>query len=321
MFSEIQEKIHSGEGITFQEAAYLSKAENLDILQILSMAAQVTANFANKKIDLCSIVNAKSGSCSEDCKFCAQSVYYATGCQTYPLLNSVAILEAAKRVEEKGIHRFALVTSGKNLSNRDFDEVIKIYQVLREKTSLQLCASLGLLDTSRALQLKKAGVSTYHHNLECAESFFKRICTTHTYQQRVATIKSAQSAGLKICSGGIISLGETMLQRLELAYELKALGVDSVPINVLNPILGTPLAGQQIMSSQDIIKTICLFRLILPTISLRFGGGIKESLGELRVLGFPAGINAVIIGNFLTTTGYQIDRELSVIRSMGLNIS
>ncbi|MEG6616146.1 biotin synthase BioB [Peptococcaceae bacterium 1198_IL3148] len=316
MLKLISEKISAGNKLSYEEALYLSRIKESNLADLISLTSQITARFCGSEIDTCSIINAKSGRCSEDCKFCAQSAHFNTGCKDYPLMNCEMVLQHAKKVEQRGINRFAIVTSGKELSNSDFEKIISIYKTLRENTTLNLCASLGLLDEYRATKLKNVGVTTYHHNLETAESYFPNICTTHTYQQRVNTIKAVQNVGLRVCSGGIISIGETMEQRLELAYQLKELNVESVPINILNPISGTPLENQVLLSPLEIIKTICIFRLILPNVTLRFAGGVKNALGELRVLGYLGGINASIIGDFLTTPGADIDKELQLINQL-----
>lgn len=319
VFQQIENKILAGNELTLEEAIYLAGLEGRQVHQLIALAGKITSLYANNKIDLCSIVNAKSGLCSEDCKFCAQSARYQTAINNYRLLDKDIIVNAAKQVKLKGITGFSLVTSGKELSEGDFEKVLDIYQELK-KCGLRLCASLGLLDEIRALRLKEAGVNMYHHNLEASRSYFPQICTSHTYEQRVETIEYARRAGLKVCSGGIISIGETMRQRLELAYELKKLNVDSVPINILNPVPGTPLEKQEIISPLEIIKTICLFRLIMPKVTLRFAGGRKEALGELRSLGFLAGINGAIVGDFLTTAGDEIEKEINLIKDLGFTL-
>lgn len=320
MISQIEAKLLCGEELTFDEAVRLAGLQGKQVHQLIALAGKITGLYADGQIDLCSIINAKSGLCSEDCKFCAQSAHYHTGIKHYELLDKETILLAAEQVKARGIHRFSLVTSGKELPEDDFARALDIYRSL-QKTGLKLCASLGLLDERRALQLKEAGVSTYHHNLETARSYYHEICTTHSYEQRVATIQAARRAGLKVCSGGILSVGETMQQRVELAFELKELHVDSVPINILNPIAGTPLAGQEILPPLEIIKTICLFRLVMPRVSLRFAGGRKEALGELRSLGFLAGITGAIAGDFLTTAGDEIEKEITLIKGLGYSLA
>jgi len=321
VFNEIKKRVLQGNELSFQEAMYLADLQGRQLHQLVALAGEITARHGGNNIDLCSIINAKSGNCSEDCKFCAQSARYHTGIKNYRLLDLEIIVAAAQEAEARGINRFSLVTSGRELSEEDFNRVLTIYQNLYKKTKLKLCTSLGLLDTARAFRLKEAGVSMVHHNLETCRSFFPQICTSHTYEQRVNTIKAAQQAGLKVCSGGIISIGETMAQRLELAYELKELRVDSVPVNILHPIPGTPLENQQIIPPEEIIKTICLFRLILPGVLLRFAGGRKEALGELRGLGFLAGINGAIMGDFLTTPGDEFDKDIQLIKSLGLSVT
>ncbi|AEG58542.1 biotin synthase BioB [Desulforamulus ruminis] len=321
MFDQIQKRLLNQAELSFAEALYLSRLEGRNFHRLLALSGQITGQRHQETIDLCSIINAKSGGCSEDCAFCAQAARYQTEIIHYELLSPEVILSTARRVEAMGINRFSLVTSGKALSAREFDRIIDIYRLLKKQTRLKLCASLGLLDYSRCCRLKEAGVTTYHHNLETAKSYFARICTSHSYEERVATIRAAQKAGLRVCSGGIISAGETMEQRIELAYELKDLQVDSVPVNILNPIPGTPLEKQEMISVREIIITLSLFRLILPNVTLRFAGGRKEALGELRSLGFLAGINGAIVGDFLTTPGDQISRDIALIRDLGLKIA
>lgn len=316
MLRLLEEKLLQGREITFDEAVSLAELQGRQVHPLIALAGKITDLFAHRHIDLCSIINAKSGLCSEDCKFCAQSVHYATGINHYDLLDKETILHAAEQMKARGVHRFSLVTGGRELPEDDFEKILVIYRAL-QKTGLKLCASLGLLDEKRALRLKEAGVSTYHHNLETARSFYNEICTTHSYDQRLATIQAARRAGLRVCSGGILSLGETMRQRLELAFELRELQVDSVPVNILNPIAGTPLAEREILPALEIIKTICLFRLVLPRVTLRFAGGRKEALGELRSLGFLAGINGAIAGDFLTTAGDEIEKEIALIQGLG----
>lgn len=320
MIKSIVEKILAGGSLSYEEACRLAETGERDLPELLAAANRVREKFAGNKVDLCAIINAKSGNCSEDCKYCAQSAHHNCEVDVYDLLPLEEILQRAKEVEREGVRRFSLVTSGKGINDRDFAKVIEIYKVLRRETSLHLCASLGIIDYDRAMALKEAGVTMYHHNLETAKSYFDKICTTHTYEDRVSTIMAAKRAGLKVCSGGIISMGETMEQRIEMAFALKELDVASVPINILNPIPGTALAGMKVIPPMEILKTIALFRLILPDKLIRFAGGREQALRDLQSLGYFAGINASLVGSYLTTKGRTIVDDKQLIADMGLEI-
>ncbi|MDH7479914.1 MAG: biotin synthase BioB, partial [Syntrophomonadaceae bacterium] len=264
MLSQLTEKILAGDEVSFAEALSLTDLPADQAYELIHAAWRITRKFARPGVELCSIINARSGHCPEDCRFCAQSGRYRTDIQTYPLLAESRVLEPAREMESLGVKRFSLVISGRGPSRSDFPEVLKILRALKRETGLTLCASLGIIDPEQAEQLAAAGVTTYHHNLETSRSHFPSVCTTHSYQERIDTIRAARSAGLEICCGGILFIGESWKDRVEFAFELKELGVDSVPLNILTPIKGTPLENLEPANPLEVLKAITIFRIILP---------------------------------------------------------
>ena len=327
IINDIFEKIIDGKGdMDFEEAMLLTEYDfekDRDSLNFLFQKAdEIRGKFHGKKFDLCTIVNAKSGNCSEDCRYCAQSSHYNTGSPIHELMDSQEILELAQNIEKKSVDKFSLVTSGKGLSNEEErDKLEKIYRILKKITSLHLCASHGIIDYETAEILKSSGVETYHHNLETSRTFYEEICTTHQYQERVETCQNARRAGMKICSGGIFGLGESRRDRIEMAFELKELQADSVPINILTPIEGTPLALEKAdyISPQEIVKTMAIYRFILPQAVIRYAGG-RQLLGEYEKIGLRAGINGALTGNYLTTTGSTVERDIEILKEAGFEI-
>lgn len=302
--------IATGKGITRDEAAALADFKDLDAL--CDAADRICRNFHGDTIDSCSIVNARSGMCGEDCKWCAQATRYRTGCDTYNFLEDDEVMKAAAINQREGIRRFSLVTSGRAVTNRDLDKFCETYRRLSRETDLYLCASMGLIGREQMHRLKEAGVKRYHCNMETASSFFPTLCSTHTPDDKKATIRHAKEEEMAVCSGGIIGMGETMDQRIDFAFELAELDVDSVPMNILNPIPGTPLAGTPLISEEDIIRTAAIWRFILPKQSIRFAGG-RMRLGKdsmRRIL--RGGVNGVLMGDMLTTISNTVadDRML-----------
>lgn len=320
MFDELVTRIQSGGEITFDEALALGEFDGGRLNELFLAALQVTRHFHGNRVDLCSIINAKSGRCSEDCAFCAQSGHYRTGAPVYPLLSKEEVLERACEMEQKGARRFALVTSGRGIPDGDFEKVLDIYETLREKTGLCLCASLGIIDYDKALRLKEAGVTMYHHNLETSRSYYPEICTTHSFEERVETIHAAKAAGLGICSGGIIGLGENWRHRVEMAFQLKELGAVSVPVNILTPIEGTPLWGKPVPLPLEVLKTAAMFRLALPGALVRLCGGREAALRDLQSLALLAGVNGLMVGNYLTTGGRRVEDDLQMVKDLGLEV-
>ncbi|SKC85673.1 biotin synthase BioB [Maledivibacter halophilus] len=319
---EVAERILSGGNIKMEEALELINIDenNTEVLKALFEGANsIRKKFAGNKADLCTILNTKSGKCSEDCKFCAQSIHYKTGVDEYELLDYNKILERAKEMEQEGAHRFSLVTSGKRISGKDFNKIVDIYKRLNRDTNLKLCASHGIISYEQAVKLKEVGVSMYHHNIEACKDYYSKICTTHTYEDRIKTIENLLNAELEICCGGIIGMGEGNTERIKMAFEIKSLGVKSIPLNVLNPVEGTPLENRIPLSPNEILKTMALFRYIIPDCYLRYAGG-RMALKEKQNIGFKAGVNAALVGNYLTTIGNKIVDDKRMIICEGFEI-
>lgn len=321
MLNEIGNRIMGGGDITEDEALLLTRLKGMEILDLISLGNRIIRHFRGNRLEICSIINAKSGNCSEDCRFCAQSSRHKTGARVFPMASPGDILEQAIAMEKAGARRFSLVTSGRGITDRDLEKALLAFELLKEETGLDLCASFGIIDENKALLLKKAGVTMYHHNLETAPRHFSRVCSTHTYQDRVSTIKAAQKAGLRVCAGGIIGLGETPAQRVELAFEIRRLGVDSVPINFLNPIGGTPLEDFIPPHPLESLQTLAIFRLIAPQSVIRLCGGRKEGLRGLQALAFMAGADGVMIGDYLTTRGEELNNDFKMFADLGLEIA
>lgn len=306
----------NGKGVTRQEAEWLAAYADLDAL--CDGANEISRKWQGDIVDSCSIVNARSGMCGEDCKWCAQATRYKTGCETYNFLDKAEVDKAAHANEEAGIKRFSFVTSGRSVSKRDLEKFCAMYKELSEKTGLYLCASMGLLGEEEMKMLKEAGVKRYHCNMETSEKFFKTLCTTHEPADKKRTIEAARKCGMTVCSGGIIGMGESMEDRLDFAFELRALDVDSVPINILNPIPGTPLEKTPLISEEDIIRTVALFRYILPTKSLRFAGGRMRLSHKSMLRIMTGGMNGVLMGDMLTTVSNTIADDRILFAEAGM---
>lgn len=285
---------------------------DLPLLELVAIADKARRRFTGSKIELCSIMNAKSGLCAEDCKFCAQSSRHRTGISTYTLKAKEEMLRMAKRAKDIGADRFDIVTSGDKLSAEELNIIADAISEITKKIGIKMCASLGNLDAKGFSLLKEAGLSRYHHNIETSRRFFPEIVSTHTYEERIKTIKAAKKAGLEVCSGGIIGMGETFEDRIEMALLLKELQVDSVPINVLVPINGTPLGGIQTLSAAEAIKTIAIFRIILKDKIIKVAAGRESVLKDFQAMAFMAGANGMLIGGYLTIKGREVkdDRKL-----------
>jgi len=321
---EMENKSVSGEKITKDEAIRLFEiADSSQELfrDLLEAARRVKESSFKNSVEFCSIINAKSGRCSEDCSYCSQSAHYATGSDEYGLLSYEEILENARQAESKGVRRFSLVTSGRGIESDDeLETLCSIYSRLSKDTSLMLCASHGIIDLRQARELRQAGVSTYHHNIETSRSNYKRICTTHTYDDRLDTIRAAQKAGLQVCCGGIIGLGEGRLDRIDMAMEAAGLGIKSVPVNILMPVKGTPLENSQRLTKEEILKTLAVMKLILPAAHIRFAGG-RMLLGDMQGEGFRCCASAAIVGDYLTSVGSNIQEDKRLLSGLGLSPS
>lgn len=315
---EIEDNLLDGKMIDFEEAMMIVKS-GIEDEELFSLSNKLCKKNIGYKVDLCSIINAKSGKCSENCKYCAQSSHYNTDVQSYTLLSIDEILKMAKENEREGVHRFSIVTSGGSLTTEDFEKILNILSILKNETNLKLCASLGSITYDQALRLKEGGLSMYHHNIESCREFYKEICDTHTYEDRIDTIKNVIKSGLEVCCGGIIGMGESMEQRIKMAFEIRELGIKSVPINILNPVKGTPLENAKRLQPFEILRTISFFRIVMPYASIRYAGG-RVNLGVHQSKGFKAGIDGMMVGNYLTTSGNKISDDLEMIQSMGLSI-
>lgn len=316
----IGQRILNGGSITREEAEALGKSKESDIFLLCSFANRMREKFNGNNVDLCSVINAKSGRCPEDCAFCSQSAHHHTNAKCYPLIDEDKIVETAIKREKAGAKHCDICTSGLGYTGeeKNFKIIINAFKRMKASTNLKLCACLGTLTIDAANQLAEAGVERYNHNLETARSFFPKIVSTHGYDERIDTIRYAKKAGMEVCSGMIIGLGETMEQRIEHAFLLKELDVDAVPVNVLNPVKGTRLENAKPLSPLEIIKTFALMRFILPHKNIRFAGGREKNLKNLQALGFVAGINGMLIGDYLTTEGQEVNKDFQMLQDLNL---
>lgn len=295
----------------------LKTVTDSDLDQLLVLADEVRSQHLGKEFDSCSILNAKSGLCSENCAWCSQSRHNKSEVDIYPIVSREEAVRHALDNAGKGIKRFSLVTSGRALTDEEIDKTYELYKEIGKATDIYLCASMGMLNREKLQKLYDAGVRRYHCNIETAPSFFPKLCTTHTIEEKVKTIKIAQEIGMEICSGGIIGMGETMEQRVEMAFFLKDLGVDSVPINVLNPIKGTRLENQNGLSDDELLRSFAMFRLVLPDKHIRFAGG-RTIFNHLTKRALRGGVSGAIMGDLLTTIGTSVEQDKKIINELGL---
>ena len=281
----------------------------------------IREKFIGDKVDLCSIINGRSGKCPEDCKYCAQSAHHHTNCEVYDFLPEEKILEACRMNEREGVDRFSIVTAGKALTGEEFDKAIHAYETMKRECRIDLCASMGFLSAEQLHRLHEAGVSSYHHNIETSKRNFPNICTTHTYDMKIETLKKVKAEGMYACSGGIIGMGETWEDRLDMAVSLAEVGVDSIPLNALMPIAGTPLEGLEHINEPDILRTVSFFRYINPKADIRLGAG-RALLTNDGELAFKSGASATITGNMLTTVACATIRsDKEMLKGMGRNVT
>ena len=288
----------------------------LSLPELISAADKIRQEFIGSDVELCNIMNAKSGLCGEDCRFCAQASRYATGASVYPLKDKEEMLEAARHAKDIGADRFDIVTSGDSLTKEDLGQICDAVSEITNKIGIKMCASLGTLDENSFRLLKQAGLSRYHHNIETSREYFPKIVTTHTFQNRIDTVKAAKNSGLEVCSGGIIGMGETLQDRIEMVLCLKELDVDSVPINVLVPIRGTPLENKNTLSCAEAIKTIAIFRIILKNKMIKIAAGRESVLKDFQALAFMAGANGMLIGGYLTIKGREVNEDQKLIEEI-----
>ena len=296
--------------ITFKEI------KDLPLLELCNMALRVKLRERGTKFGLCTITNAKSGNCSEDCTFCAQSAISRARIEKYPLRPLDLILKEARKAKGNGAQRFSLVTSGKGPSERLIEKIAEYVHEIKEKVGIKVCASLGIIDKKGLKLLKDAGLTRYHHNLETSERYYPQVCTTHSYGERVKTIEAIKEVGLEACAGGIIGLGEDERDRFQMISTLKNLQVESSPLNILVPIKGTPLEDQKILSISEILRAIATMRLLLPRAAIRIAGGREVVLGDFQTLAFMSGADAMLIGGYLTTRGRPPSKDLKMVEGL-----
>lgn len=313
---ELRDKIIKGYDITKEEAMQLVEAPLEDLC---SSADSIRKYLCSNIFDMCSIINAKSGKCSENCKFCAQSSHYDTNCEEYDILNKEKILEQGKSDFNKGVLRYSIVTSGRALYGKEIDEVYDAIETLNKETKGYVCASLGLLDEEGFSKMKKAGLRRVHNNLEASRNFFPKVCTTHTYDDKINAIKRAQKAGMVVCSGGIMGMGETWEDRIDMAIELRELGIMSIPVNMLNPIASTPFENIKPLTEDDMRRIVAIYRLINPKAFIRLAGG-RGLMKDKGKSCFLSGANAAITGDMLTTAGISIETDKEMVEELGYKI-
>lgn len=293
---------------------------NKDLNDLLDMASTITKENFNNTVEFCSIISAKTGKCQENCKYCSQSAHNKANIHIHPLLEVEEVRKAAISAKENGATRFCIVTSGRAPEGEDFEKIIEMIKAVKEVEGLHSCCSLGILSEDQVKKIKEAGVERYNHNINTAESYHSDICTTHKFEDRVNTVKLIQKYGMEACTGVIIGMGETREQRVEMALELAELNPKSVPINFLNPIEGTPLEHtESAIDEEEILRTICIFRIAMPKALLRYAGGRTTRFSdEYQKLGLKAGINALLVGNYLTTTGSTPENDNKLVEEQGL---
>ncbi len=312
--SEMKEKVLRGEPVSRQEALRLAEEP---LLELQEAADGIRKPLCGDGFDICTIVNGKCGRCSEDCKYCAQSAHYHTACtESYPLLSTEELVEGAKHNERQGVLRYSIVTSGRRLSDEEVDQVCESIRRIREETSIEVCVSFGLLGEEHFRKIKEAGASRVHCNLESSARYFPYICTTHTYEEKIRTLKAAKAAGLSICSGGILGLGETMEDRIDMVLTARELGVKSIPVNLLNPIPGTPYENRQPLTNEEACRCVAVFRFLIPDASVRLAGG-RGLVGDKGEACFKSGANAAISGDMLTTAGITVETDMALIHQLG----
>ena len=317
--TKLADEIIAGRRISREDD--LSTFLTCDLKELCDGADHIREHFIGDKVDLCSIINGRSGRCPEDCKYCAQSAHKHTSCEIYDFLPEEKIVEACKLNEREGVDRFSIVTAGRSLSGEEFEKAIHAYETMHAECKIDLCASMGFLNAEQLHRLQEAGVTSYHHNIETSRRNFSNICTTHTYEQKIETLKLVKEEGMCACSGGIIGMGETWEDRLDMAISLAELGIDSIPINALMPIEGTPLENQPQLTEDEILRTIAFFRYINPEANIRLAAG-RALLTNDGEIAFQAGASATITGNMLTTAACATIRsDKQMLENLGRDVT
>jgi biotin synthase len=322
LLTEIVDRIFSGDHVPYDEALEIANLPDSETCSLLYHANRIREHFFGNRIHLCSIINAKSGLCPENCSFCAQSAHYRTAVPVFPLVDVEEMVSGAHRAENEGSSCYGIVTSGTTIGQGDdLEHIRQALRRIKEETHIQPACSLGIINFETAVALKESGMVKYHHNLETARSFFPNICTTHAYEDDVKTVRAVKLAGLKVCSGGIFGMGESRAQRVELAFTLRELNVDSIPLNFLNPIEGTKLADADYLTPMECLRIIALYRFILPDKQISVCGGRERNLRDLQSWMFFAGANGTMIGNYLTTSGLAPEHDWQTLRDLRLTPS
>src|SRR3989338_2462701 len=319
---KVRSHVLEGNPLSFEDAFRLTDTPELLVPYLAAIANEVRQKYAGNEIESCALSNIKSGNCSEDCKFCAQSGHYRTDSPVYPQITADEILSQAKEAEAMGATEFCLVTSGWGATHeKEFEVILEAVRRISKETKLFADCSLGFLTGEQMRQLKDAGLYRNNHNLEASRDYFGKVCTTHTHEQRVNHVQMVQHYGIHPCSGGILGMGESPKDRIDLAFELKKLGANCVPINILNPRRGTPLGHVQSLEPLEIIKYIAIYRLILPGSTIKIAGGREVNLRDLQAMAMQAGANGLIIGNYLTTMGRNPAQDIQMLKDLGFDVA
>lgn len=318
----LKARVLAGGKISYQEALQLAAIKTAgDYDELLSAAHEIALHFRSKTPDLCSLVNAKSYLCSEDCGFCSQSSHYKTGVKRYPLMSADEVLQIAKQSEAAGIQSFCVVTSGETLNDKEFEQVLETFQKLSAETKLRLDGSLGNLTSEQIRKLRDAGMRRFNHNLQTSREFYPKIVSTHTYDERKETLEFLEKNGVEICSGGIFGMGETMEDRIKLAFELEPYELHCLPVNILNPRPGTPLQDQKPINPVEALKTIAIYRFIHPKANIKLAGGRELNLGiYFQEKALRGGVNGFVVGGYLTTEGNPLEEDLETLKRAGFSV-
>ncbi len=310
--------LEGGEPITPEQALQLTTLPDEELLALVDLAHRVRLRYCGEAVEIESLISAKTGGCPEDCAFCSQAARYQSPIETHALLPPEQVLASAKSSEELGAGQFCIVVAVRGPDERLLDNVIEAVAAIRRETSLDVHCSLGILTREQARKLARAGVARYNHNMETARSYFPQIVTTHSWDERAKTCRLVQEEGMELCSGGIFGMGESWQQRVEFASELRELGPVEVPLNFLNPRPGTPLGDRPLLPPREAIRICALFRLFFPRETVRYSGGRELVLRDLQALGLLSGVNGLVIGNYLTTTGRSPEDDLRMLDDLGM---